>query len=95
MGFVIFLHTGVCLFLIAIILLQSGRGGGLTEAFSSAESLFGAKTNVFLVRATAFLAGLFLVTCMTLAFLSSKKEKSLMSDSHAATTTHPVPEDAK
>ena len=80
MGFIIFLHTVVCIFLSIIILMQSGRGGGLTEAFSSAESLFGARTNAFLVKATSVLAGLFLITCMTLAFFSSKKEKSLMTD---------------
>ncbi len=80
MGIVIFLHTVVSILLVMIILMQSGRGGGLTEAFSPAESLFGAKTNVVLVRATAVLAGIFLATSLTLAFLSSKRERSLMTD---------------
>ena len=61
--------------------MQAGRGGGLTEAFSSAESVFGAKTNSFMVRVTTVLASLFLITCLSLAYLSSRKERSLMSES--------------
>ena len=80
MGIIIFLHTVVSILLVMIILMQSGRGGGLTEAFSPAESLFGAKTNVFLVRGTAVLAAIFLTTSLTLAYLSSRKERSLMVD---------------
>jgi preprotein translocase subunit SecG len=78
MGFLIFLHVVICILLGIIILMQSGRGGGLAEGFASAESMFGAKTNVFLVRTTTVLGVFFLVTCLSLAFLSSKKEKSLM-----------------
>ena len=78
-GFVIFLHVVVCICLAVMILMQSGKGGGLTESFSAAESLFGAKTNIVLVKTTAVLAGIFIVTSLTLAFLSSKGNKSLIS----------------
>lgn len=81
MTFVIILHTLVCILLSMVILMQSGRGGGLTETFASAESVFGAKTNSLMVRATTVLASMFLVTCLTLAYLSSRKERSLMSNS--------------
>jgi len=79
-GFVIFIHTFVCLLLMSAILMQSGRGGGLTEQFAGAESMFGAKTNVFMVRITTVLATIFLVTCLSLAFLSAKKNQSIISD---------------
>ena len=79
-GFIIFLHAAVCIFLALIILMQSGRGGGLTESFSAAESMFGAKTNIVLVRATTILAGVFIMTCLSLAFLSSKSHKSLIQE---------------
>ena len=85
-GFIIFLHTVVCLLLVMIILMQSGRGGGLTESFSAAESMFGAKTNIVLVRATTVLASLFLVTCLSLAFLSARSSKSLIKEKIADTT---------
>ena len=78
MGFIFFIHAIVCVVLAFIILMQSGRGGGLTEAFASAESIFGAQTNSTLIRATTVLASLFLVTSLTLTFLSSRQDKSLM-----------------
>ena len=78
--FFIVIHVGVCLFLCLIILMQSGRGGGLTETFSGAESMFGAKTNTVLVKATTVLATVFIVTCLTLAYFSSKSNKSLISE---------------
>ena len=79
--FIIIIHTLICILLCLVILMQSGRGGGLTEAFSSAESVFGAKTNSFMVKTTTVMASIFLLTCLTLAYLSSRKERSLMSES--------------
>ena len=39
------MHALVAIVLIIIVLMQSGRGGGLTEGFGgAAESVFGAKT---------------------------------------------------
>ncbi len=78
-GIIIFLHIVICLLLIMIILMQSGRGGGLTEAFASAESMFGAQTSSFLIKGTTILASIFLVTNLTLAFISSRKNESIMS----------------
>ena len=78
--FILIMHTLICVLLCTVILMQAGRGGGLTEAFSSAESVFGAKTNSFMVKTTTVLASIFLITCLTLAFLSSRREKSLMSE---------------
>jgi len=58
--------------------MQAGRGGGLTEGFAAAENMFGARTNEFMVRATAVLAVIFLVTSLTLANLSARRDQSLM-----------------
>jgi preprotein translocase subunit SecG len=87
-GFVMFLHALISIFLIVVILMQSGRGGGLTEGFASAESLFGAKTNEFMIKTTTIFATVFLITCLGLAILSSQKGKSLMSSQ--AVLTEPV-----
>lgn len=76
--FVLVIHTLAAILLMTVVLMQSGRGGGLTEGFASAESMFGAKTNAFMVKATAVLAGIFLVTSLGLARMSSKKEESLI-----------------
>lgn len=87
MAFIAVIHSLVCVLLVISILMQSGRGGGLTEAFSSAESMFGAKTNVFMVRITSILAAVFLVSTLTLAYFSAKKEQSLIPN----TLTVPAP----
>ena len=76
--FLIIIHTLVCVLLVIVILMQSGRGGGLTEQFASAESVFGAKTNIVMVRITSVLATIFIVTSVSLAYLSAKREQSLM-----------------
>ncbi|MDD5155044.1 MAG: preprotein translocase subunit SecG [Candidatus Omnitrophica bacterium] len=79
MSFLITIHIIACFLLIVIVLIQQGRGGGLVEGFSGVESMFGTKTNVFLTRATAVLSIVFFVTCLSLAVLSARKSKSLMS----------------
>jgi preprotein translocase subunit SecG len=76
--FVLVVHVLICLLLVVVVLMQSGRGGGLTEAFSAAESVFGPKTNVILVKTTTVLALIFLVTSLSLAYLSAQKDKSLL-----------------
>ena len=86
-GFVMVLHALVCIILIVAILMQSGRGGGLTEGFSSAESMLGAQTNEFMVKATTILSTVFLITCLGLAILSSQRSESLMSNKVAAPIT--------
>ncbi len=80
-GFVIFIHVSSCFLLSLVILMQSGRGGGLTENFQAAESMFGVKTNSVLVRTTTVLASIFVITSLTLAFLSSQRNRSLISES--------------
>lgn len=76
--FVVIVHVIICFLLVGVILIQSGRGGGLADSFSSAESIFGTKTNSFLTRSTSVLAVLFIVTCVSLTFMSIQKSKSLM-----------------
>jgi len=77
--------------------MQSGRGGGLTETFSGVESIFGTKTNTFLTRGTAVLAVIFLLTSLSLTYLSKKKGESLLqnetsSKSPSKTTAAPLVE---
>ncbi|MCM8781127.1 MAG: preprotein translocase subunit SecG [Candidatus Omnitrophica bacterium] len=80
------IHIIVCILLIVIILIQSGRGGGLVDGLSGVESMFGPKTNVFLTRTTTVLAILFFLTCISLAVLSARQSRSLMRDIKQTTT---------
>ena len=78
MTFVLIIHSITCALLVLVVLMQAGRGGGLTESFSSAESVFGAQTSDFMVRTTSSLAAVFFVTSLSLAYLSSHQSRSLM-----------------
>lgn len=78
MSFLFVLHVILAIVLIVSILMQSGKGGGLAEGFSSAESLLGTQTNKVMVKVTAVLVALFLGLSIVLALVSSKKERSLM-----------------
>ena len=94
-GFFMFLHALICLMLVVIILMQSGRGGGLTEAFASAESMFGANTNEFLTKGTTVLASIFLITSLSLAVMSAQKGKSLMTESAVTEEAQPQEQEQK
>ena len=78
--FVIGIHVIVSLVLIAVILLQAGRGGGLSESFGggSSQTVFGTKTSLFLTRATAGCAIVYILTCLTLAVMTSHQGRSLV-----------------
>ena len=79
-GLVIAIHIIVSFVLIAVILLQAGRGGGLSETFggSSTQTILGTKTSTFLKRATATSAVIYILTCLTLAVLTSHRGRSLV-----------------
>ena len=88
MPFVIAIHVIVCFLLIALLLIQRGRGGGLLESFSGVESMFGTKTNAFLTKMTTILSVIFFISCLGLAVLSVKQSRSLMPKT--ASTSLPV-----
>jgi preprotein translocase subunit SecG len=72
--FLIFIHLVVCFALVGVVLMQSGKGGGLAGgAFGgSAQTVFGGRgATDFLTRATMVLAGIFFLTSLGLAFLST------------------------
>jgi len=79
-GLVITVHVIVSITLIVVILLQAGRGGGLSETFGGepGQTIFGAKMNVFLTRATVVAAVLFLITSLLLGILTSRRGRSLI-----------------
>ena len=69
---IIFLHIVACLFLIAVVLLQQGKGQDLASAFGGGgtQTAFGPRGSAtVLSRATTILAGLFMVTSLTLSLM--------------------------
>lgn len=74
------IHVIVSIFLIGVILLQAGRGGGLADTFggSQMQSLFGTKSTTVLTKLTTICAVMFIFTCLSLAIISSHKSRSLV-----------------
>ena len=72
-------HIFVCLFLILVVLLQQGRGGGMGSALGGATAqVFGGRgAGNFLTRLTSICATIFMVTSMSLAYLSSAGDREL------------------
>ncbi|MEN8200146.1 MAG: preprotein translocase subunit SecG [Thermodesulfobacteriota bacterium] len=68
-------HIAVCLFLIIIVLLQHGKGADAGAAFGgggSGQSLFGTEGPVPLLnKITTMAAIVFMITSVTLAYISS------------------------
>ncbi len=79
-GLVIAIHIVASLVLIAVILLQAGKGGGLNEAFGggSTQTILGTKTSVFLKKATATCAVIYILACLLLAVMTSHQGRSLV-----------------
>jgi len=67
-------HVLMCLILIAIVLLQSGKGASMGAAFGGAsQTLFGSAGPAnFLNKITTIAAVVFLITSFTLTIISSR-----------------------
>ncbi|MBN1871573.1 MAG: preprotein translocase subunit SecG [Candidatus Omnitrophica bacterium] len=78
--FIMVIHVIASLVLILVILMQAGRGGGVSEIFggSSNQTIFGTSAAQFLTRATAACAVLFIITSLSLAVMSSRRSRSLL-----------------
>lgn len=88
---VLVIHVIVAVFLIAVILLQGGRGG-LGEALggAAAQSLFGGAANTVMAKVTAVGASMFMVTCLSLAFLSTARGRSVIDRMPTANSVLPL-----
>jgi len=72
--FLIFFHLLICIALVGVVLMQSGKGGGLAGgAFGgSAQTVFGGRgATDFLTKATMVLGGAFFLSSLVLALMTS------------------------
>ncbi len=91
----IIVHVIVCIALIMIVLLQTGKGADMGAAFGggSSQTLFGSTgASTFLSKATTVAAIVFMLTSLMLAYMSgNRKGESIMSNAPAATAQQPAP----
>ena len=69
-------HIIVCVFLIVVVLLQSGKGGDITAAFGgmSSQTAFGPRGGAtVLSKATTWAAVIFIVTSVTLTIFADRR----------------------
>ncbi|MDP9001869.1 MAG: preprotein translocase subunit SecG [Myxococcota bacterium] len=74
------IHISVCLFLMLVVLLQQGKGGGMGAAFGggTTQQVFGGRgAGNILTRATAVCAAVFMLTSVSLAYVSSSGDRDL------------------
>jgi len=75
------IHVIICILLMAVILFQDGKAGGLTSVADSSQVVFGAKGAAsFLTKLTSVLAVAFFASSMLLAYYATPSNKSIAAD---------------
>jgi preprotein translocase subunit SecG len=90
------IHIAVALFLVVVVLLQTGKRGDLAGAFGGggSQTAFGARgAATLLSRLTTWSAGIFMVTSLVLALMSSSGalQKGSVLDSVPASSQQTTP----
>ena len=86
---ILIVHVLVAVAIIALVLMQHGKGADVGAAFGSGSSntMFGSQGSMpFLMKITAVLAAIFFVTSMSLSYLASRSEKQRSALSAPVTT---------
>ncbi|PIE62911.1 MAG: preprotein translocase subunit SecG [Desulfobacter postgatei] len=83
-GIIVAIHVVVCIFLILVVLLQTGKGAemGVSMGGAGSQALFGAAgpANV-MTKITTGVAIIFMITSLTLAYMSGNRaQSSVMKD---------------
>jgi preprotein translocase subunit SecG len=97
--FLTIIHILVCLFLILVVLMQSGKAADIVGAFGGmgSQTTFGPRgAATALTKATAIAAGLFMVTSLSLAILQTRNAGasgggSVLEGQKAAPVSAPAP----
>ena len=89
------LHVLVCIFLIAVVLLQRGKGAEIGAVFGSGASstVFGSRgAGNFLTKLTTISAVIFMLTSLSLSYLwTSSSSDRLFDDAGEAVEEAPAP----
>jgi len=85
---VVSIHVIVCVALILIVLLQTGKGANMGAAFGgSSQTVFGSTGAAsFMHKITAAVAIIFMLTCLSLAYYYGKGKTSSIMEGVSQTT---------
>lgn len=86
-------HVLVCLILILVVLLQSGKGADLAGAFGGggSQTAFGSRgAATLLQKVTTGAAIIFMITALSLAIYSSRRKGSLLEEAAPLQTQQPA-----
>src|SRR5262245_35124712 len=93
-GLLTVLHLAVCVFLILVVLLQTGKGADLAGAFGTggSQTAFGARgATTLLAKLTTGSAIIFMITSFTLALMGSRGGTSVVTDEPTQQSAPAVP----
>jgi len=90
------IHIFICIGLILIVLLQSGKGASMGAAFGGAsQTLFGsAGPGTFLGKLTTVVAVIFMLTSLYLAYISTHRVESTVMK-NVSKVEAPISQDAE
>ncbi|TGL59696.1 preprotein translocase subunit SecG [Leptospira ognonensis] len=79
-GTILTLFILLSLFLILLVMIQTGKGGsaGMLGGSTASQSVFGASTADVMTKTTRVAAVLFIALSLTLSFLFAKKDEVLL-----------------
>lgn len=84
------IHILACIGLIALVLMQDSKGGGMFSGQSSSNSVLGATGGATLANnLTKIVSVILAITCLGLAVMLSKSQKSVVDTGLMATTAQP------
>lgn len=88
-------HIFACLGLIILVMIQDSKGGGVFTSQASSSSVLGAGGATSLAKTmTKVTAAVFTVTCIGLAIMAARSEKSVIDSMAPAAAALPAPVEA-
>ena len=88
------IHVIVCLFLVVVVLLQSGKAADLAGAFGGmgSQTVFGPRgAATVLSKATTIAATLFMLTSLTLSIMATRAGKGSVTPDILQKASKPIP----
>jgi len=85
-GFIIFIHLITCITMILIIIFQSSKGAEMGAVFGggASQTAFGSSgPQSFMEKVTVVCAVVFMLTSLTLAYMSSTRTSKLLEEQSA------------